>query len=68
MEGIDILYTEQEAADIMKVSSKTLQKRRFDKKPPVYLNLNGTIRYRHSDLKQYFEDCLVRPADKTAEK
>ena len=67
MEGIDTLYTEQEAADILKVSTKTLQKRRFDKKPPAYLNLNGTIRYRHSDLQQYFESCLVKPAGKPAE-
>ncbi len=40
------LLTEAEAAELLLMSPKTLQKRRFNKKPPKYLCLNGTIRYR----------------------
>lgn len=61
MDAKDTLYTEQEAADILRMSPKTLQKRRFDKKPPVYVNLNGTIRYRACDLSKYIEDCVIDP-------
>ena len=60
----DKLYTEQEAAEILRVSPKTLQKRRFDKKPPVYVNLNGTIRYRAADIEKYIEDSIVEPETK----
>lgn len=58
------LLTEQDAADLLLMSPKTLQKRRFDKKPPKYLSLNGTIRYRLSDLKDYLENCLIDPEEK----
>ncbi len=61
MEDIDILYTEQEAAELLRVSPKTLQKRRCMKKPPAYLNLSGTIRYRASDLREYIESSVVDP-------
>ena len=61
MEEQEKLYTEAEAADILRVSPKTLQKRRFDKRPPVYVNLNGTIRYRASDIQKYIEECVVNP-------
>ncbi len=43
------------------MSQKTLQRRRFDRKPPTYLCLNGTIRYRLGDLKAYLENCIVDP-------
>ena len=58
------LLTEQDAAELLLMSPKTLQKRRFDKKPPKYLSLNGTIRYRLSDLKDYLENCLINPEEK----
>ena len=57
----DKLYTEHEAAEILRISPKTLQKRRFDKKPPAYVNLNGTIRYRDTDLAKYIENSVVTP-------
>ncbi len=55
------LLTEQEAAELLLMSPKTLQKRRFDKKPPKYLSLNGTIRYRLTDLKEYLENSVIDP-------
>ena len=60
------LLTEQEAADLLLMSPKTLQKRRFDKKPPKYLSLNGTIRYRLADLKDYLENSVIDPQQKGA--
>jgi hypothetical protein len=60
------LLTEQEAAELLLMSPKTLQKRRFDKKPPKYLSLNGTGRYRLSDLKEYLENSVIDPQQKGA--
>ncbi len=61
------LLTEQEAAELLLMSPKTLQKRRFDKKPPKYLSLNGTIRYRLADLREYLENSLVDPEQQNQE-
>ena len=58
------LLTEADAAALLLVSPKTLQKRRFDKKPPKYLSLNGTVRYRLSDLKEYLENSVIDPQQK----
>ncbi len=60
------LLTEQDAAELLLMSPKTLQKRRFDKKPPKYLCLNGTIRYRLTDLKEYLENSVIDPQQKGA--
>lgn len=64
MEEQEKLYTEQEAAEILRVSPKTLQKRRVDRKPPSYVNLNGTIRYRAADIQKYIEESVVNPETK----
>ena len=56
------LLTEQEAAELLLMSPKTLQKRRFDKKPPKYLSLNGNIRYRLADLKEYLANSVIDPS------
>ncbi len=53
------LLTESEAAELLLMSPKTLQKRRFTRKPPTYINLNGTIRYRLGDLEDYLQKSAV---------
>ena len=55
------LLTEREAAHLLRLSQKTLQRRRVDRKPPTYLCLNGSIRYRLGDLKAYLENSIVEP-------
>ena len=59
MPNENTLLTEQEAADYLKLSCKPLQRRRFTKKPPTYINLNGTIRYRLGDLEDYLQKSAV---------
>ena len=59
MPNENTLLTEQEAADFLKLSCKTLQRRRFTRKPPSYINLNGTIRYRLGDLEDYLQKSAV---------
>ena len=59
MPNENTLLTEQEAADFLKLSCKTLQRRRFTKKPPSYINLNGTIRYSRCDLEDYLQKSAV---------
>ena len=61
-----MLLTESEAADLLKMSQKTLQKRRFLKKPPRFLSMNGVIRYRMSDLQEYMENSVVEPKQQEA--
>ena len=60
------LLTEKQAARLLNMSHRTLQRRRCDGKPPVYLSLNGTIRYRYEDLQQYAEGSVVVPRKKGA--
>ena len=59
MPNENTLLTEQEAADFLKLSCKTLQRRRFTKKPPCYINLDGTIRYSLGDLEAYLQKSAV---------
>ncbi len=55
------LLTETEAAAFLRLKKTALQQRRFYKKPPSYLNLDGTIRYLRADLLAYLASCKVNP-------
>ena len=59
MSNENTLLTEQEAADFLKLSCKTLQRRRFTKKTPSYINLDGTIRYSLGALETYLQKSAV---------
>ena len=61
------LLTEKQAARYLNMSHRTLQRRRCEGKPPTYLALNGSIRYRFEDLQQYAEGSAVLPQKKGAE-
>ena len=47
------LLTEKEAADHLQLSVKTMQRWRYLCSGPRYLKLNGSIRYRLSDLDEW---------------
>jgi predicted DNA-binding transcriptional regulator AlpA len=52
----DNLWSEKEVAEYLGLSSKTLQKRRNKRQPPIFLKLGRTVRYRKEDV----EACLVK--------
>ena len=54
-----VLLTEAEVAKMLRMATKTLQKRRCEKRPPAYVKLNGVIRYRASDVKAYIDSSLT---------
>lgn len=60
----DKLLTEIEASEIVGLKVKTLQNRRMQKKPPIYLKVGSKIYYRMEDLKNYLDDCVVNPEKK----
>ena len=57
----DMLVGERKAAEIIGLSVRTLQQRRYLHQPPKYIRLPGTrsIRYRLSDLRSFIEQGVV---------
>jgi DNA-binding transcriptional MerR regulator len=53
------LLNEQQAAEILHISVKTLQAWRQRKVGPRYYRLSNRVRYQFSDLLQYISDCAV---------
>jgi hypothetical protein len=54
--SLDIkLFTEREAARILKLSHRTLQGWRGEGRGPSYVRLGGAIRYRFSDLQKFLQ-------------
>ena len=52
--------SEQQAADYLGISKKTLQRWRFEHKGPAYAKLNNKlIRYRLADLDEWMNQQLV---------
>ncbi len=63
-EALSPAVTEKVAAELLGMSIKTLQARRYLGKPPVYLKLGRAIRYRISDLEAYMAAGAVEPMNK----
>ena len=55
------LVDEKQAAEILGLSVRTLQARRYFKQPPAFIKLSRAVRYRLSDLENYISDCTVIP-------
>lgn len=50
------LFTTKEAAVILKLSKRTLEKWRLDKNKKIpFVNIEGSIRYKKSDLAKYIK-------------
>jgi excisionase family DNA binding protein len=61
MERVSSYMTEQEAAEYLKVSTKTLQRWRYQCSPPVYHKFGKNVRYRLSDLDEYANSQRIKP-------
>lgn len=55
------ILTEQQAAEYLGLSPKTLQARRHFSRPPRYIKLGRSIRYRLADLDSFITENLVTP-------
>ena len=56
------LLDEQQAADLLRVSVKTLQGWRQRNIGPRYFKLSNRVRYSPDDLRLYLAQCAVEPA------
>ena len=57
--------SEQQAAEYLGISKKTLQRWRFDHKGPAYAKLNGKlIRYHKADLDEWMDQQTITHEDK----
>lgn len=60
---IEGLLTEQQAADVVNLAPKTLQNDRVTAELGIpFVRLGRMVRYRPSDLREYIEARVVRPA------
>ena len=55
------LLTEDQVADMLRISKKTLQQKRSAGKPPAFVKLSGgaAVRYRKEDIMAYIEGSRV---------
>jgi len=51
----DALLTEDEAADSLRISVRTLQAWRLKQAGPAFVRVGRTIRYRHGDIKVWIK-------------
>ena len=65
-EEVEILLTSEEAADLLKISTRTLQRMRKDKTIP-YMMVRSKCRYRLTDLEECVRRKIVRCNPKTLE-
>ena len=61
MKRTDELLNQDDAARILGVCSQTLATWRFNDRGPRYLRVEGSIRYRKSDVELYIRKCAVTP-------
>jgi predicted DNA-binding transcriptional regulator AlpA len=50
---------EDDAAEYLGLAVQTLRNRRLERKPPNYLKIGRSVRYRMRDLEAYLESCLI---------
>ena len=53
------LVTEKEAARKVKLSVATLRRRRVDGRPPKWVKLGATVRYKVEELDAWVQSCTV---------
>ena len=59
------LLTEVEAADALRLSTRTLQAWRIKKVGPQFIRAGRAVRYRETDLADWIEASVIRPSGAT---
>ena len=60
------MLTTVELARALKVSSRTLDNWRSESRGPAYFRVEGAVRYRVSDVKEWLGACFVRTLETPA--
>ena len=60
------LLTEKEASEVLSLSLATLRRRRGKGRPPQFVKIGSSVRYRVEDLDAFIQDSLVPAVEKEA--
>jgi hypothetical protein len=55
-----VLITEKDAADVLRLKSKTLTRWRWEGRGPRYHKIGGAVRYRTEDLEAFIAGTAVQ--------
>jgi excisionase family DNA binding protein len=55
----DLLLNEGEVAEQLSVSKATLRRRRYEHRPPRFVKIGSSVRYRQEDVDAFIDECLV---------
>jgi len=61
------LLTAKQAARYLSISTKWLANQRWQGAGPKFIRVGGAVRYRVSDLEQFLEEAVVKPAGESRE-
>lgn len=56
----NVLLTEQDVSELLRISVKTLQGQRWMKVGLPYLKIGRSVRYRSEDVERYLEQSVVK--------
>jgi predicted DNA-binding transcriptional regulator AlpA len=60
------LLTDKETAETLAVSLATLRRRRTEGRPPQFVKIGASVRYRAEDLDDFVQSSLVPATEKEA--
>jgi len=59
----NVLLTEQNVAELLQISVKTLQGQRWMKIGIPYLKIGRAVRYRQEDLERYLDQAVIKTVE-----
>lgn len=59
----NVLLTEQNVAELLQVSVKTLQGQRWMKIGIPYLKIGRSVRYRQEDVERYLDQAVIKTVE-----
>jgi predicted DNA-binding transcriptional regulator AlpA len=60
------LLTEKDASELLSLSLATLRRRRTEGRPPRFVKIGASVRYRAEDLDDFVQSSLVPATEKEA--
>jgi predicted DNA-binding transcriptional regulator AlpA len=61
------LLTEKQAAERLSLSLATLRRRRMERRPPGFVKIGASVRYRPEDVEAFIEASVVKGGGKNQE-
>lgn len=53
----DVMLTEKECSEFLKISCESLRKRRMGRHPPIFYKIGKRVFYKKSDVLAFLESC-----------